>query len=90
MKAKKNPKPAPKKAYRKSISGIRIPEADHQVTISLFTLCPQKWVIVDTESGYVYSKKDNEERWYGPSLETLKDAQECIKRTIARKFPNEE
>lgn len=71
-----------KRKYRKSISGVRMLEAPSPVKITIETLCPKKWVIVDTESGHVYCKKDDGDAWYSPSKETLEDAKECIHSTI--------
>lgn len=71
------------KKYRKSISGNSIPESDQIRThIELLTLCPQKWVIVDTENGHIYGKKDNESGWVDPPLTALKDARLSLTRAI--------
>lgn len=72
-----------KNKYRKSVSGRRIPASDSIRThLEILTLCPQKWVIIDTESGHVYGKKDSESGWVDPSLATLKDARLILTRTI--------
>jgi hypothetical protein len=71
-----------KRKYRKSITGFRMLESKERVEITLNTLCPKKWVIVDTESGYIYCKKDNGGKWYGPSERALKDARYCINRLL--------
>jgi hypothetical protein len=71
------------KKYRRSISGRRIPASDSiRTSLDIFTLCPRKWVIIDTESGHVYGKKDNDSGWVDPCLATLKDARLILTRTI--------
>jgi hypothetical protein len=67
--------------YRKSISGIKMRESD-RTKITINTLCPSKWVIVDTESGHVYSKKCHDGPWVMPTLSRLKDAREVLTRAI--------
>lgn len=67
--------------YRKSISGVRMRESD-RTEITINTLCPTKWVIVDTESGYIYGKKCPDGPWVAPTLSRLKDARKVLTRAI--------
>ena len=77
-----------KKKYRKSISGVQIPESTHTTKIVINTLCPEKWVAVDTEGGHIYGKKEEGGGWVDPSLATLKDARLILTRSIrARSKP---
>lgn len=45
-------KDAPK--TRKLLTGNTVENLDHQVTISITTMCPKKWVLVDLETGDQY------------------------------------
>jgi hypothetical protein len=72
-----------KKKYRKSISGHRLLENDSRTLIQVITLCPAKWVVIDTECGHIYGKKENDKGWIQPPIATLKDARLALTREIA-------
>jgi hypothetical protein len=72
-----------KRGYRKSITGVRMLEADRRVEITLCTLCPTKWVIIDTESSHVYGKGNKKGGWVEPSLSRLRDARIVLDRLIS-------
>lgn len=40
--------------YRNLLNGSKAEELDHPVTITVYTKCPQKWMLVDMETGEKY------------------------------------
>ena len=67
---------------RNSISGVKLRESDRLTHIEVNTLCPSKWVIVDTESGHVYGKHSEGGSWVTPTAATMRDARVCLTRAL--------
>jgi hypothetical protein len=40
---------------RKLLNGKHVKEYPHAVTITVYTKCPEKWVLIDTETGQRYT-----------------------------------
>ena len=40
---------------RKLITGTEVPELDSAVTLNIKTKCPAKWLLIDMETGEMYS-----------------------------------
>lgn len=40
---------------RKLLNGKYVKEYPHAVTITIYTKCPEKWVLIDTETGQKYT-----------------------------------
>jgi hypothetical protein len=71
--------------YRKSVSGVRIPESDTEMVICLTTKCPAKWVIIDTQDGHVYGKNADDPGWIAPSRSRLVDSRDILTKLINRR-----
>lgn len=71
-----------KNKYRQSISGHKLLESAQRTSIEVVTLCPAKWVVIDTECGHIYGKKENDTGWVNPPLATLRDARLILTRAI--------
>lgn len=70
--------------YRKSVSGVKLREFDHYTRIAVTTLCPSKWVLVDTQDGHVYGKQRDGGPWVTPTAATMRDARVCLAKAISR------
>lgn len=47
--------------HRKLQSGVEVPELDEPITLKVYTKCPEKYMLIDMETGekYIgYSNKD--------------------------------
>ena len=40
---------------RKLVTGVEVPELDQAVTLGIKTKCPAKWLLIDLETGEMYS-----------------------------------
>lgn len=40
---------------RKLLGGTEVPELEESVTLSIKTKCPQKWMLIDMETGEIYT-----------------------------------
>lgn len=39
---------------RKLVDGTEVAELDEAITLTVYTKCPEKWMLVDKETGEVY------------------------------------
>jgi hypothetical protein len=44
--------------YRSLLNGDKVKELDSPVTITVYTKCPEKWMLVDMETGQHYIGTD--------------------------------
>jgi hypothetical protein len=44
--------------YRSLLNGDKVKELDSPVTITVYTKCPEKWMLVDMETGQHYVGTD--------------------------------
>jgi hypothetical protein len=44
--------------YRSLLNGDKVKELDSPVTITVYTKCPEKWMLVDMETGQHYLGTD--------------------------------
>ena len=40
---------------RKLVDGTEVAELDEAITLTVYTKCPEKWMLVDKETGEVYT-----------------------------------
>lgn len=40
---------------RKLLGGTEVPELEESVTLTIKTKCPQKWMLIDMETGEIYT-----------------------------------
>jgi hypothetical protein len=40
---------------RKLLDGREVPELEEPKTLTVHTKCPEKWILIDTETGEVYN-----------------------------------
>lgn len=40
---------------RKLLDGAAVTELEEPVTLKVYTKCPEKWMLIDTETGEVYT-----------------------------------
>ena len=52
---------------RKLLNGKKVPELEEAVDLTIHTKCPEKWVLLDLETGQQYTG-DKEPNLYGLSL----------------------
>ncbi len=45
---------------RKLIDGVDVPELDESKLLSIRTKCPEKWLLIDRETGEVYTPYTSE------------------------------
>ncbi len=43
---------------RKLLAGTEVPELNESITLTIKTKCPQKWMLVDMETGEIYTPYD--------------------------------
>jgi hypothetical protein len=48
-----------------------IPTTEHPVSLTIYTRCPEKWVLVDTETGQIY--KGNQGGYWDQLIPKVKD-----------------
>ena len=45
-------------------NGIRVPELKKAITLKIYTKCPAKWILIDTETGQKYiGSEDPNKNW---------------------------
>ena len=63
---------------RKLLDGSEVQELDSPITLEVYTKCPEKWLLIDTETGEVYTgyitegknhwkKTENNLQWVQPN-----------------------
>lgn len=79
MKTAKQKKPNVTK-LRKLQSGRTVSQFDREIPMTVSSMCPDKWLFVDMENGYVwhiredeFSQKNNYHFWRGASKKELKE-----------------
>lgn len=50
------------KNFRTLSSGRQAKELDKAITLEVYTKCPEKWMLIDLETGQVYTGSENQER----------------------------
>ena len=48
--------------FRTLDSGRQVKELDKAITLEVYTKCPEKWLLVDLETGQVYYGTESQER----------------------------
>lgn len=76
--------PVIKRKSRKLLNGSRVKEAIHEVEWSFESKCPDKWIHIDCEEGYIYVTS-NGEGWKAATHNQLKSALIAIKREDKRR-----
>jgi hypothetical protein len=51
---------------RKLQSGVEVPELDKPITLKVYTRCPEKYMLVDMETGekYIGQATEDKNNWY--------------------------
>lgn len=73
------------KSSRVSVTGFKLKDMEKDVIIQISTRCPEKWVLIDIEDAYVYTRSNSGDSWLMPKKQHLKAALKVLDHSIKNK-----